>query len=218
MYTLHNIGSELLGFCHYLKTFPDLLCIVGLKELTTEVGNLFKLTNNVGVFSFLESYKVGTYTITPFSFIHVAFTELPCIPLYFLISENVDFHANDRFLSKIFELLVGVNECHTAVITNQNYNFTSPLSIRFPNWMQVYEWELLFATVRTYLRGLNNDIKVITVRVKEIKILLNCNTFEIYATQLSRMTIEWPFSFSDYYNQILREPIETRLGRWILER
>ena len=157
------------------------------------------------MFSFLESYKVGTYTITPFSFIHVAFTELPCIPLYFLISENVDFHANDRFLSKIFELLVGVNECHTAVITNQN-------------WMQVYEWELLFATVRTYLRGLNNDIKIITIRVKELKILLNCNTFEIYATQLSRMTIEWPFSFSDYYNQVLREPIETRLGRWILER
>jgi len=216
--TLHSIGSELLSFCHYIRTRPDLACIVGLTDISTEVENLLKLTNNVVVFSFLENYKVGNYTITPFNFIHSAFADTPAIPCYFLISEQSDFFVYEKFLHTILELIPALEECQTAVITNQDYHFTSSLTVAFTNWLQIYDWEILFVATRAFLRKINIDIKDISLRIKQIKFLMSCESFETYTIELERFKLEWPTSLTEYYTQVLQEPIQSRLARWLLER
>ena len=218
MATLHSIGTELVGFCHYIRTYPELACIVGLNEITIEVGHLLKLTNNLVVFSFQETYKVGRYFITPFNFIHCAFSEQPTIPCFFLISESNDFFLFEKLLRTAIDSIPGLEGTHTAVVTNQEYNFTASLGVVFPEWIQVYEWECLFVAARTYLRKLNTDIKDISWHIKQLKALMSCETVEVYRQELNRLHKEWSPHFMEYYMQILRESVETRLGRWQLDR
>lgn len=216
--TLHSLGSELIGFCHYIRTQPELACIVGLNDISTEVENLMKLNNNVVVFSFHETYKVGRYTITPFNFVHAAFSDLPTVPSYFMISETCDFFAYEKFLQIVIDCIPALEECHTAVVTNQEYTFTSAITVSFPNWLQIYDWEILFAAARAFLRKLHVDIKDISMRIKQLKSLMSSESIEDYRLELERLKKDWPLGFCEYYLQVLQEPVEMRLGRWILER
>ena len=73
----------------FIRTQPDLVCVVGLDNVVTEIENLMKLNNNSVVFSFQDSHKVGRYWITPFSFLHTLYVQQPAVPVYFLISEVI---------------------------------------------------------------------------------------------------------------------------------
>ena len=206
------------GFTHYTCTHPEFICIVGLNEMLIEIESLLKLTNNMAVFSFHECYKVGRYYITPFSFIHSAFSERPALPCYFLLSDTCEFHTYKKFLQIVLDNMPSLARINTAVITNQEYTFTSVLTITFPGWMHVYDWEILFAAARAFLRKLDMDVKTISLQIKQLKALMSSETFEDYRLELERLKKDWPLSFCDFYLQVLREPVEAKLGRWLLER
>lgn len=216
--TLLGLSSEPSGFTHYIQTQPEMACIVGLNDLSLELQNVMKLNNNFVVFSFHKSHKVGKYFITPFNFMHAAFAEMPTIPCYFLLSEVCNFQIFKRFLEIIVGSIPMLLELSTAVITNQDAVITSVLSHVFPNWQQVYDWEILFTVARTFLRKLNVDIKEISLRIKQLRALMSLESLEEYRNELERYRKEWPSAFSDYYCEVLREPVESRLGRWLLER
>eukprot|EP00111_Clytia_hemisphaerica_P019697 TCONS_00058133-protein len=216
--TLHSLGSEMFGFTHYITTHPEFVCIIGLSEMVVEIESLMKITDNMVVFCFHENYKVGNYYITPFGFIHSAFEERPALPCYFLVSDTCDFHIYKKFLDTIQEHIPNLEMLRTAVITNQELAFTSILTIQFPAWVHVYDWEILFAAARAFLRKLDIDKRIIFLRIKQLKALMSSETFEDYRLELERLKKDWPLPFCDYYMQVLREPVETKLGRWLLER
>lgn len=216
--TLHSLGAEMLGFTHFISTHPEFICIVGLNEMVTEIESLLKLTDNMVVFCFHECYKVGNYYITPFSFIHSAFDERPALPCYFLLSETCDVHIYKKFLQLINDHLPMLEVLRTAVISNQELAFTSVLTIQFPAWIHVYDWEILFAAARAFLRKLDMDKRVIFLHIKQLKALMCSESFEDYRLELERLKKDWPLAFSEYYMQVLKDPVESRLGRWLLER
>ena len=90
MATLYSLGTELPGFFHYVRTYPDFAIICGLNDLALEVENLLKLNTGPLVFSFHETFKVGKFYVTAFNFVHAAFSDRPVIPLHFLITESTD--------------------------------------------------------------------------------------------------------------------------------
>ena len=189
-----------------------------MSEFSSEIGKLIKLNNNIIVCSFQESYKIGHYFVTPFSFIHCAFDGSPSVPVYFLITELCDFTLYEKFLVVILESVPGLEEAQVAVITNQDYMLSSAVNIVFPNWIQVHDWEHLFTAARAFLRKQNVDIKEISSRIKQLKFLMNMESADDYKTELQRLQQEWPPSFKEYYTQVLMESIEKKLGRWLLER
>ncbi|XP_065656541.1 uncharacterized protein LOC100202561 isoform X2 [Hydra vulgaris] len=216
--TLHSVFSELLGFCVNISTYPELLCIVGLTEINSEIEKLIKLNNNTVVCSFQESYKIGHYFLTPFSFIHCAFESSPSVPLYFLITEICDFTLYEKFLAVILESVPALEEAQAAVIISQDYMLSSAVNIVFPNWVQVYDWEHLFTAARAFLRKQNVDIKEISLRINQLKTLMNMESVDDYKSELLRLQEGWPVPFKEYYTQVLLESIEKKLGRWLLER
>lgn len=143
---------------------------------------------------------------------------MPTIPCYFLITEACDFIVYKRFLQTIVTCLPMLLHLNTVIITNQDLNITSALSDVLPNLQQMYDWEILFTSARAFLRKLTIDIKDISLRIKQLKALMSVESFDEYLIELERYKNEWPAAFCDYYNDILREIVETRLGRWLLER
>lgn len=149
---------------------------------------------------------------------HGAFSEMPAIPCFFLLSEICNFNIFKKFLQTIIGCIPLLLQLNTAVITNQDFVATSVLSQLFPTWQQVYDWELLFTMARSFLRKLNVDIKEISLRIKQLKSLMSLESVEEYRIELERFKKEWPSAFCDYFNEVLRKPVESKLGRWLLER
>ena len=171
MATLYSLGTELPGFFHYVRTYPDFAIIVGLNDLGLEVENLLKLNAGPLVFSFHETFKVGKFFVTTFNFVHAAFSDRPVIPLHFLITESTDeYGLYERLLRTVSENVPLLDQLETAVVTSQEHNFATPLNMIFPNFMQVYDWELVLMTARSWLRKNSQNVKVITDRAEDMRV------------------------------------------------
>ena len=67
--------ENLPGFIHYSQTIPDVVCIVGLPEMSEILEELLKLPLlDPVVFSYCEPFKLGKLSIHVFMFEHVALT------------------------------------------------------------------------------------------------------------------------------------------------
>lgn len=219
MATLYSLGTELPGFFHYVRTFPNFVIIVGLNELALEVENLLKLNAGPLVFSFHETFKVGKFYVTSFNFVHAAFSDRPVIPLHFLITETADDYTSyEKLLRTISENVPLLDQLETAVVTSQDHNFATPLNMVFPNFMQVYDWELVLMTARSWLRKTNQSVKSITDRAEDLRVLLNSPSYEEFQKSLEKFKNQWDEGFMLYFNEYLLEIIRKRLGRWLLER
>lgn len=219
MATLYSLGTELPGFFHYVRTFPDFAMIVGLNDLASEVENLLKLNAGPLVFSFHETFKVGKFYVTTFNFVHAAFQDRPVIPLQFLITESPDeYGLYEKLLRTVSENVPLLEQLETAVVTSQENNFATPLNVVFPNFMQVYDWELVLMTARSWLRKNNQNVKAITDRAEDMRVLLNSPSFEEFQVNLEKVKKQWDEAFTQYFNDFLLEIIRKRLGRWLLEK
>lgn len=219
MMTLYSLGTELPGFFHYVRTYPDLAIIVGLTDLASEVDNLLKLNAGPLVFSFHETFKVGRLFVTTFNFVHAAFSDRPVIPLHFLITENKDDYAlYEKLLRTVSENVPLLDRLETAVVTSQENNFATPLNLIFPNFMQVYDWELVLMTARSWLRKSNQSVKDITDRAEDLRILLNSPSYDEFQQNLEKFKKQWDEGFTSYFNEYLLEIIRKRLGRWLLDK
>ena len=219
MATLYRLGTELPGFFHFTRSFPDLAIIVGLSDIALEVENLLKLNAGPLVFSFHETFKVGKFYVTAFNFVHAAFSDRPVIPLSFLVTENVDDYTMfEKFLRCISESISSLELLETAVVTSQEHNFTSSLNSVFPNFVQVYDWELVLMTARSWLRKNNQSVKNITDRAEDLRVLLNSCSHEDFEKNLDKVKKQWDDSFIKYFEEYLLEIIRKRLGRWLLDK
>ena len=219
MATLHSLGSELPGFFYYVRTYPDFAIIVGLNDLALEVENLLKLNAGPLVFSFHETFKVGKFYVTTFNFVHAAFSDRPVIPLQFLITENTnEYPLYEKLLRIVSENVPLLDQLETAVVTSQEHNFATPLNLVFPNFMQVYDWELVLMTARSWLRKSNQSVKNITDRAEDLRVLLNSPSYEEFQQSLEKFKKQWDEGFVNYFNEYLLEIIRKRLGRWLLDK
>ena len=219
MATLYSLGTELPGFFHYVRTHPDFAIICGLNDLALEVENLLKLNTGPLVFSFHETFKVGKFYVTAFNFVHAAFSDRPVIPLHFLITESTDeYPLYERLLKTVSENVPMLDQFETAVVTSQENNFATPLNMVFPNFMQVYDWELVLVTARSWLRKNTQNVKIITDRAEDMRVLLNSPSYEEFLQNLDKLKQQWDEGFINYFNDCLLEIIRKRLGRWLLER
>ena len=63
------------------------------------------------------------------------------------------------------------------------------------------------------------DKQVIFLHIKQLKVLMSSETFDDYRLELERLKNDWPLACCDYYYmQVLKDPVYTRLGRWLLKR
>ena len=69
-----DMVENIPGFIHHLQTVPDIMCVLGLAELSSALENLLKLSSlDPLVFSYCEPFKIGKLNVAVFMFEHVAF-------------------------------------------------------------------------------------------------------------------------------------------------
>ena len=100
-----NQGVKMLlqnnpGFVWKITTFPDLVCVCGLKELLNEADRV--------ILSYDTTFQLGDFYVSLLIFRHIIFKERPCIPAMFLLHER-----NKQSLKNIRRCFMNVPKiCH----------------------------------------------------------------------------------------------------------
>ena len=74
LYNLHEIAYDIPK----ITTYPDLLCICGLKEMLSEFDRVLLLEFNFQLVSYDTTFQLGDFYISPLVFRHTLFKENPC--------------------------------------------------------------------------------------------------------------------------------------------
>ena len=61
LYNLHEISYDIPGFIWKINTFPDLVCICGLKEILTELDKVLLLDSNFQLLSYDTTFQLGDF-------------------------------------------------------------------------------------------------------------------------------------------------------------
>ena len=88
LYNIHEIAYDLPDFVWKITTFPDLLCICGLKELLTEFDRVLNVESRRQLLSYDTTFQLGDFYVSPVLFRHSLFEENPCVPAMFAIHEK----------------------------------------------------------------------------------------------------------------------------------
>ena len=86
---LHKLayGGE-TNFIWRIETYPNLICILGLRDIIAEMDRVLQL-NEVGqLLSYDTTFNLGDFYVSLLVFRNVIFCEYPCIPVAFLTHEN----------------------------------------------------------------------------------------------------------------------------------
>ena len=88
LYNLFQLSSHLNGFVKQVTLYPDLVTIVSLPEIITQLNQLVYVTTSEQLFlSYDTTFNLGDY-VSAIVFKHVLFKETPLIPLAFLIHDR----------------------------------------------------------------------------------------------------------------------------------
>ena len=85
LYNLHEIAYDLTNLVWKIVTFPDLVCICGLDELTEDANKLLMLSSTFQLLSYDTTFQLGDFYVSPLIVRHSIFDQKPCVPLAFMI-------------------------------------------------------------------------------------------------------------------------------------
>ena len=87
LYNFHE--TDLPQYVGLIQTFPDLICICGIKEILDQFDHVLLVDSvNPQLLSYNTTFQLGDFYVSSLLFRHTIFKEPPVIPALFLIHER----------------------------------------------------------------------------------------------------------------------------------
>jgi len=103
LYNLHDIAYDLPEFVWVIQTYPDLICVCGMKEVLDQLDRLLLVNSpSTQMLSYDTTFQLGDFYVSPLLFRHTLFVESPVVPALFLIHERKFETAHEQ----LFEIAV----------------------------------------------------------------------------------------------------------------
>ena len=115
----HVIAYDDNGFVWQIQTHPDLLIIIGLKELLNELSQLYKDVDPEHLLSYDTTFQLGDFYLSALLYKHTAFLEKPAVPALFLI-HNRKYEEHHKRLFDELKKHVSEKRLHQKVIAVDN--------------------------------------------------------------------------------------------------
>ena len=81
LYNLHEIAYDLPEFVWVIQTYPDLVCVCGMKEVLDQLDRLLLINSPLmQLLSYDTTFQLGDFYVSPLLFRHTLFTESPVVP------------------------------------------------------------------------------------------------------------------------------------------
>ena len=91
MFNIHEIAYDIPQFIWKIMTYPNLICIFGMKDLLQEADQVLTLQDppSPQLLSYDTTFKLGNFYLSSLLIRHTAFKQRPCVPVLFMIHERV---------------------------------------------------------------------------------------------------------------------------------
>ena len=117
-----------------LDMVPSFACVLGLKEVLTDFGNLQQLRRKGKILcSYDTTYNCGDFYVSPIVFKHVLFDSESAVPLAFLIQEKRDQDFHERLFQILKKSLPSINRDSVVFVVDREPAITNGLESMLPN-------------------------------------------------------------------------------------
>ena len=217
LYNLHELAFDVPNFIHSIRTFPDLVCIFGQKEILEEFDKVLVLTTtSPQLLSYDTTFKLGDFYMSVLCFRHVLFKESPVIPAAFLLHERKFEEYHKEFLSICKKMVQSLKSATCPLVTDEERGIVNAVAEVFPQIPQLRCWNHIIRDVKAWLRKHGASSEEVSVYVADIQNMFHLPTEKQYTDSLQEMEKRWSAPFFDYYKLHIHPDIHS-VSRWATE-
>ena len=217
LYNIHEIAYDLPGFIWKLTTYPDLLCICGLKEVLSEFDRVLHIDSKSQILSYDTTFQLGDFYVSPLIFRHSLFKENPCIPAIFLIHERKYTETHQDMWRECCKQVPSLKTMTFPIVTDKEKAIINAICNELPNVRLLQCWNHIFRDVRLWCRNHGAPKADVSVYVEDLRLLFHTSTEKEYEQNLKEKSKDWDALFAEYYLKEIHLNVSTSIGRWILE-
>ena len=185
IYNTVELHYHLNDYVLQLDMLPSFACVLGLKEVLTDFGNLQQLRRKGKILcSYDTTYNCGDFYVSLIVFKHILFENEPTIPLAFLIHEKRDQEFHERLFQILKKNLPSINRELVVFVVDREPAITNALETMLPNTTVVHCWNHIKRDVRYWLISHKKPNERIPAYINDVDRLLKCSDEDEFAEVL----------------------------------
>ena len=218
MYNLHEISYDLPQFVWLIQTFPDLVCVCGIKEILDQLDRVLLIESaNPQLLSYDTIFQLGDFYVSTLLFRHTIFKESPVIPALFLIHER-KFQTTHEILFRIAnEKVPSLAKSVCPIVTDEEKAINNAIANIIPNVKRLRCWNHIFRGARHWIRSHNISNSKVQEFIAELRELFHKPSLQDYEKAYQSVSPEWDKRIHEYYSKNILPEVNLSVGRWVLE-
>ena len=213
---LHDLAYN-VPFVWKIISYPDLECILGMKDMIDELERVLQLKEVGQLLSYDTTFDLGDFYVSPLIFRHIIFKESPCIPALFLVHERKLQLTHESLFSFVSEQIPSLSKLALPLVTDREKAINNAIKNKLPNVKLVYCWNHLFRDIEAWCRK-HNGSEAVAFYCANIRKLLEAKSESEYMEIYETLKPTWDTLFREYYSKCLHKDIYNGAGRWNLEK
>ena len=150
LYNIHEIAYDTPGFIWKITTFPDLLCICGLKEILDEFNRVLLIDSKAQLLSYDTTFQLGDFYVSPFIFRHSLFEENPCIPAMFLVHERKFTETHEEMFHECCRRISSLKNTKFPIVTDKEKSIVNAIKRQLPDIKLVHCWNHILRDIQSW--------------------------------------------------------------------
>ena len=131
-YNLGQLAYHMPGTIWKVELYPDLTCVVGVKELMDELNTPLD-TKPGTLLAYDTTFKLGDFYVSILVFNHAVINESPDILVAFLVHDRKFQKVHERFFEQLVEQIPNLGKANIKIVTDREVGITNALHEAFPN-------------------------------------------------------------------------------------
>lgn len=219
LYNLHEIAYDLPEFVWVIQTYPDLVCVCGMKEVLDQLDCLLLINSTLTqLLSYDTTFQLGDFYVSPLLFRHTLFTESPVVPALFLIHERKFQTAHEKLFEIVASKVSAFSRKSFPVVTDEEKGIANAISKHLPKAKRLRCWNHIFRSAHYWCHSHNVKSAETQSFVSDLRELFHKPTSEGYETELQQFSASWSNPVFQYYMKNIHPEVYTSIGRWVLEK
>ena len=149
LYNLHEIAYDLPEFVWVIQTYPDLICVCGMKKVLDQLDRLLLINSPLTqLLSYDTTFQLGDFYVSPLLFQQILFKESPVVPALFLIHERKFQIGNEQLFEIAASKFSALTRKSFPVVTDEEKGIANAIKKHLPKATRLRCWNHIFQGAR----------------------------------------------------------------------
>ena len=213
LYNLHEIAYDLPEFVWVIQTYPDLICVCGMKEVLDQLDRLLLINSPLTqLLSYDTTFQLGDFYVSPLLFRHTLFKESPVVPALFLIHERKFQTAHEQLFEIAASKVSALTRKSFPVVTDEEKGIANAIKKHLPKATHLCCWNHIFQGVHYWCHHHNVKSAETQSFIADLRELFHKPTSKGYETELQQLSASWSNPVFQYYMKNIHPKAYTSIG------